>query len=194
MSGATKPLSDDDRLGLRTSLPADIRPIEDGVGRPDWPDHPGFQGLAAFWLDRHRMFRQLMAEMSGATTAFLDRTLEEREFAQRLSQYGGFFLNQLHTHHQMEDRHYFPLMVRLEPSLERGFALLDQDHVSLDAAIHQFAENANEILTAVKRQNPADDRAKAFLEWLASMEQHLSRHLEDEEDIVIPVLLKHGVE
>jgi hemerythrin-like domain-containing protein len=78
--------------------------------RESWQAHPDFHGLVSFWLERHMMFRQLMAHMGRETEAFLDGNRDAQGFAQGMARYGGLFVNQLHGHHQIEDHHYFPLL------------------------------------------------------------------------------------
>jgi hemerythrin-like domain-containing protein len=91
----------------------------------------------------------------------------------------------LHGHHQIEDLHYFPVLTRREPRLARGFEILDRDHHALDALLAGFAEDANAVLQG--RLEPG-----AFRERLLGFEAVLVRHLEDEEDLIVPVILKHG--
>ncbi|WP_108257968.1 hemerythrin domain-containing protein [Mangrovicoccus ximenensis] len=80
-------------------------------------------------------------------------------------------------------------MLRLEPRLERGFALLDADHHALDPWLEQLAAEANALIGA-----SSDREAAARL--LGSVERFapfLERHLEDEEDLIVPVILRHGM-
>ncbi|MDF0603955.1 hemerythrin domain-containing protein, partial [Psychromarinibacter sp. C21-152] len=112
-------------------------------------------------------------------------------YAPRLSRYGGFFLNQLHGHHQIEDMHYFPQLVGLEPRIDRGFEMLEKDHESIDPMLQDFASSANAVLQPAD-DTAARDAARTFLERLDGFGALLERHLTDEEDIVVPVILKSG--
>ena len=94
-------------------------------------------------------------------------------------------VGQLHGHHRIEDTQYFPVLSRLETRLDRGFAILDRDHHALDALLGRFTESANAVLQG-------RGEAGAFLDELGAFEGFLNRHLEDEEDLVVPVILKHG--
>ena len=60
-------------------------------------------------------------------------------------------------------------------------------YVSLDALLDGFVTNANTVL-----QSP-DPRAAAgaFHDSLAPFTRMLNRHLADEEDLILPVILKH---
>ena len=180
-------------LTIRSALPDDVPLLANGAARADWKSHPDYPGLVQFWLDRHDMFPKLTEAILGNTAAFADKAVEETAYSQSLAQHGSLLLNQLQTHHQVEDHHYFPMLIKMEPGLSRGFELLDGDHTALDGALHHFAETANAILGRLRAGEPATDEAKAFAGWLGTFGQLLARHLEDEEDIVIPVLLKHRV-
>jgi hemerythrin-like domain-containing protein len=99
-------------------------------------------------------------------------------------------VQELHGHHHVEDAHYFPVLSRHDPRLERGFALLDADHHALDGHLQAFVSRANAVLQA---DAPArHDATGAFLDGLDGFAPLLERHLTDEEDLVVPVLLRHG--
>jgi hemerythrin-like domain-containing protein len=104
-----------------------------------------------------------------------------------VSAIGGHLVQDLLGHHQIEDDAYFPQMVQLERRLGRGFDILDRDHHALDALLDGFVKSANQALQA------KDSRAAAgrFREGLMPFERQLIRHLQDEEDLIIPVILKH---
>jgi hemerythrin-like domain-containing protein len=141
--------------------------------------------MIQFWMERHRMFRHLTLVLRQDARKFADAGMEFEHYAQRLSHYGGTLLNQLHGHHQIEDAHYFPQLIRLDQRLERGFDLLESDHTAMDGVLHGLATGANEVL-----QNGGE--VGAFLDQLDQFEALLERHLTDEEDIVVPVVLHTG--
>lgn len=171
----------------RAALPEELRALLAEYPRAGWPEHGNFAGLVAFWLDRHGMFRQLCQVMGRDAEEAVDGRLEEAALRRRLSRYGSMLVQQLHGHHQIEDMHYFPVLTKREPRLERGFEILDRDHHALDALLDRFTGSANALL-----QGQAE--AGVFREELLSFERFLLRHLEDEEDLIVPVILKHGDE
>ena len=116
--------------------------------------------------------------------AALSRQMEASAHAGRLSHFGGTLLNELHGHHQIEDRHYFPRLIKLDARLERGFDLLEKDHEAMDGLLHGMAEGANSVLRGAE--------VGPFLDRLSGFERSLNRHLTDEEDIVVPVVLHTG--
>ncbi|MEY8842732.1 hemerythrin domain-containing protein, partial [Cribrihabitans sp. XS_ASV171] len=144
-----------------------------------------------FWLERHMMFRHLMAQMQADTERFLDEKLSPDQFGGAVSRNGGLFVNQLHGHHQIEDHHYFPLLRLREPRIEAGFDLLDADHQALDGILNGFVQQANGALQAA-RSSDAALRAGELHEGLLGLQRNIGRHLEDEEDLIVPVLLEFG--
>jgi hemerythrin-like domain-containing protein len=182
-----------EQLDTRPGLPEPLRLLLEAHPRESWKAHPQFQGLVSFWLERHMMFRQLMGHMSRETEGFLDRNRDPRGFAQGIARYGGLFVNQLHGHHQIEDHHYFPLLREKDARIERGFDLLDADHHALDGILNRFVGQAN---AAIEATGGADPRtaAAALRSGLGDLERLIGRHLEDEEDLIVPVILAHGAD
>ncbi len=179
-------------LATRTGLPAEYRLILSELPRAGWPDHRDFNGLAAFWLDRHLAFRQMFLRLRADAEARIDRKLAPDAFAQRLSRQGSHLLSDLIGHHQIEDDAYFPKLARLEPRIARGFDMLDADHHALHDLIDRFAKGANAALQA-KDEAAQREKTARFLTDLKDFERLLARHLDDEEDLILPVVLKHRV-
>lgn len=180
-------------LHTRPGLPEALRVLLEAHPRDSWQGHPQFHGLVSFWLERHMMFRQLMDHMTRETEAFLDGNRDPGGFAQGIGRYGGLFVNQLHGHHQIEDQHYFPLLRQKEARIERGFDLLDADHHALDGILNRFVGQAN---AAIEGAAGADPKVAAgdLRDGLGSLERLIGRHLEDEEDLIVPVILIHGAD
>jgi Hemerythrin HHE cation binding domain len=178
-------------LARRTAMPAEFQVILQDYPRDGWSGHRDFNGLAAFWLDRHLGFRRSMTTLNAEAEALLDRSLEPAQWKRRLAQRGSALLGDLIGHHQIEDHSYFPKLVQLEPRLARGFDMLDADHDALHGLIDRFAAGANAALSA---EGPAlHTAAAAFRKDLIRFQTQLARHLTDEEDLVLPVVLKHRV-
>jgi iron-sulfur cluster repair protein YtfE (RIC family) len=178
-------------LDARAGLPEALRILMDDYPRDGWAAHPQFQGLVSFWLERHMMFRQLMDHMTRETEAFLEARRDAQSFAQGIARYGGVFVNQLHGHHQIEDHHYFPVLRNREPRIAHGFDLLDADHHALDGILARFVEQAN---GAIQATGGPDPRAAAgrLHNGLLDLQGLIDRHLIDEEDLIVPVILRDG--
>lgn len=179
-------------LESRQALPDALRVLLAEYPRDAWEADPHFSGLIRFWLDRHLMFRRLVGVMRDEAEQAIDRRIEDRVFGAHLSRYGSMFVGELHGHHGIEDAHYFPVMRRLDSRVEKGFDILDRDHHALDAHLASFADAANAALRAVAEGRKARDPIAAFRADLARMEGFLDRHLVDEEELVVPVLLKYA--
>jgi hemerythrin-like domain-containing protein len=184
-------------LDQRQSLPAEWLLLLERHPRAGWPGHARLGMTAQFWLERHDAFRRLAAALQQMTERFRGGGHSDAEgvqdfttaFAPRLQ----LLLGELNGHHQVEDLHYFPLFRRAEQRLVPGFELLDRDHKTLHLSLVETAEAANALLQALARspadaEGPADSYATASTRLLARM----ARHLDDEEDLVIPLLLEHG--
>jgi hemerythrin-like domain-containing protein len=179
-------------LETRQALPDALRVLLAEYPRDAWEVDPQFSGLIRFWLDRHLMFRRLVGVMRDEAEKAIDRRIEDRVFGAHLARYGSMFVGELHGHHGIEDAHYFPVMKKLDSRVEKGFDILDRDHHALDAYLASFADAANAALRAVAEGRKARDPIAAFRADLARMEGFLDRHLVDEEELVVPVLLKYA--
>jgi len=114
-----------------------------------------------------------------------------RQFVPRLQ----FLLDQLNVHHKIEDMHYFPIFQAAEARLSRGFDVLENDHHHIHIDMARTVETANALLQALrgdadKLRNCGDDYADASAVFLKG----LIRHLDDEEDLIVPLILDRGEE
>jgi iron-sulfur cluster repair protein YtfE (RIC family) len=106
-----------------------------------------------------------------------------------------FLLSQLNVHHQIEDQHYFPIFRAAEERLARGFDVLEADHHAIHADMAATAQTANALLQALAAKADAlrrcgDDYAAAS----GTLLKGLMRHLDDEEDLIVPLILDRGEE
>jgi hemerythrin-like domain-containing protein len=184
-------MADELALAARTGLPDPLRVLVEAYPQPGWEAHPHFTRLTRFWLDRHLGFRRMHGILAGETESFLDKRREPRVYASGLYRVAGMLLNDLHGHHHIEDDQYFPLLKTLEPRLEAGFDLLETDHDALAEAIHDLAEATNAVLAAVRDGAPAEAAAGDLGVRLKGFGDLLHRHLADEEELVVPVILHH---
>jgi hypothetical protein len=181
------------RIDPACRLPADLLYLLERHPRAGWKGHARLGGLGRFWLERHAMFRELGGLLEGGLDAFREGRVPPHELEAWLLPRLRFFLAQLEEHHAVEDRHYFPAFRAAEPRLARGFELLDRDHEALHAAIDAVARSAQGLFRAL-RGPQAGREAAAVHHAAASAElvRGLARHLDDEEDLVIPLLLERG--
>ena len=176
---------DDLSLEARGGLPETLRVLLADYPREGWPSDPGFGGLVAFWLDRHLMFRNLTSGLQQAAESEMDGALARDALALRIGRLGSALVQGLHGHHQIEDQHYFPRLAVMDRRLLRGFEILDKDHHAMDGLLDRFARSANAVIRG-------EAETGTFREELLSFSAMLERHLWDEEDLVVPVILRHG--
>ena len=183
-------MQDDTDLGHRKALPEALRVLARDYPRDLWQSHAAFDGLIRFWLERHAMFRALLDRLSQESAAIAKTDSGAAQELRNTARLGQALVSELHGHHQIEDLHYFPRLSRLEPRLERGFDILDRDHHALDGHLAHLADTTNALIRAepILRR----ERADALQEVLFGFGVFLDRHLTDEEDLVVPILLRHG--
>lgn len=180
-------------LDRRTGWPADLRVLLDRYPRETWPGHPNLGALCRFWLERHAMFRELSQALAQGAEALREGRVEAAAFQPWFAPRMRFFLQQLHHHHLVEDHDYFPLFMAAEQRLVRGFEVLEADHGVIDAAIHELAAASDGLLAALR--DPSADLARATAglgSLLPGFLGQLDRHLADEEDLIIPLILERS--
>lgn len=186
------PLLSDLKLADRVGLPDALRVLLADYPRNGWAAHPQFEGLVAFWLSRHQMFRDLMGMIASDAEAAMDRRIGGRDYAMRLSRLGGGLIQNLHGHHQIEDHHYFPVLRQYDARIAAGFDLLDADHHAMDGLLSGFADAANGAIRAADDPAALIDRAADLRACMGDFRRMLERHLADEEDLIVPVILRSG--
>lgn len=179
-------------LTNRVGLPDALRLLLADYPRANWQADPNFGGLVTFWLERHMNFRRLMTMMTEETEALLDGRADPQAYGSRLSRLGSHFLQDIHGHHTIEDTHFFPLLTAQERRLERGFEMLEADHIALDPQLAAFADAANGVLGALEQPVDLANKAGLLRDGLIRLDRFLDRHLVDEEDLIVPVLLRDG--
>jgi hemerythrin-like domain-containing protein len=180
-------------LATRSGLTDDLRVLLARYPRDLWDGHVNLGQMATFWLSRHGMFRDLGAMLDDAAARFRSGELDAHQFAAFFAPRLQFFLQQLHAHHHIEDHHYFPIFRRADERLVRGFEMLESDHDALAASIQDSVNAANGFLQALTA-SPANVQAAgyAYIQSGASLLRGLIRHLDDEEDLIVPLILDRG--
>jgi len=177
-------------LDARDGWPADLRLLIDRHPRSVWQGHANLGAMAQFWLSRHDMFRDIAGALEEATAAFRSGTATAADFRAWFPQRLQFFLQQLNAHHQIEDLHYFPVFQAAEARLARGFDVLEGDHQTIHQSIDRTVETANSFLrTPVNDRDPLRAAGDAYAAANDALLRQLRRHLDDEEDLIIPLIL-----
>jgi hemerythrin-like domain-containing protein len=177
-------------LDARTGWPADLRLLIDRYPREVWLGHGNLGAMAQFWLSRHGMFREIGAALEDATAAFRNGTATAADFRAWFPPRLQFFLQQLNAHHQIEDLHYFPVFQAAETRLAHGFEVLEADHKAIHESIVMAVETANAFLRApVNDTSPLHAAGERYAGASGALLRQLTRHLDDEEDLIIPLIL-----
>ncbi|MDU8912366.1 hemerythrin domain-containing protein [Aestuariicoccus sp. MJ-SS9] len=175
-----------------TPMPDAMRVLLEEYPRDSWDANPHFKDATRRWLGAHRMFRQLGALVREDTEAYLDRTQAPEDYAARLSHYGNALVGNLHGHHAWEDRRYFPELSAADPRFDRGLEILEADHAELDQVLDRFTRAANRTIKLIQLDEPAAHaEAGALHDEAQRIEAFLERHLGDEEDLAVPIILHH---
>ncbi|MEP5089261.1 MAG: hemerythrin domain-containing protein, partial [Paracoccaceae bacterium] len=160
--------------------------------REAWPDHPNFARSIQNWMGAHQMFRKIGEICRSETELYLDHERDAADFAGRLGHYGNFLVANLHGHHSWEDQAFFPELQKADPRFESGLEALEADHVAMDELLERFTTGANRVIKLTQLdEKQAHTEASALQKTGSEIEQFLVRHLSDEEDLVVPILLHH---
>jgi hemerythrin-like domain-containing protein len=180
-------------LETRAGLPDDLRFLVEKYPRGEWTEHENVHGMAMFWLQRHNMFREMGGILTGAIADYREGRTDARQFAQFFAPRLNFFLGNLDGHHNVEDHQYFPVFARVEPRLKRGFDILDSDHHLIHDALERNAQTANAFIQALQGDRDAQlYAAEGYANENERLVTMLARHLDDEEDLIIPLILDRG--
>ena len=188
---APDPADGPDDLHRRTGLPETYRWLERGFPRSDWPVLQ-LHATARFWLERHAWFRGAQARLAELGAGPGEAGAGAAAYARRTFPVLGVFLQHLDGHHRIESDHYFPAMARQEPRMAAGFALLDRDHDTIHRILAELADAAAALNRALAAGADAPAAADRLAAAIAAAGRPLTRHLDDEEDIVVPLLTRHG--
>jgi iron-sulfur cluster repair protein YtfE (RIC family) len=181
-----------ENLETRQGLPEEMQVLLRNYPREAWPDHPNFAASIQNWLGAHVMFGRLADIVEKDTQMHLDRDSDPRDYVGRLGYYGNLLVANLHGHHTWEDRDYFPELSRADPRFDGGLQMLEADHEVLDAGLNRLTDHANRtIQLATLDPKQVRDEAALVLKDVEDVKSYLSRHLPDEEDLIVPILLHH---
>ena len=183
----------DEALALtsRGGLPVAFLYLRDEFPRDRWSTT--LDQTAAFWLQMHAGFRGHQAHMEaliGQWRANGDAAALHRQLIPALQS----FLQHLDGHHRIESGQYFPMMRRIEPRVGAGFDLLDRDHEAIHQTLEAMFRDGLAFHQAVTARAPdAADKAERLSDRIDGTARPLLRHLEDEEDIIIPLIQLRGL-
>jgi iron-sulfur cluster repair protein YtfE (RIC family) len=180
-----------DDLRRRSGLPEAYAWLEREYPRSDWPKLR-LHAAARIWLQRHDWFRTAHLHLQETGRAWRDAGADPRAYAREAIPPLAQFLQHLDGHHRIESEAYFPAMGRQEPRMTAGFALLDRDHDLIHGLLQGMADAANALGRGITAGADARPAAERLADVIGEAGAPLLRHLHDEEDIVVPMLTRHG--
>ena len=178
-------------LASRGPLPEEYRWLLADHPREGWLAHPNMGGHTRFWLDMHASFRQAATQLEALNADYRDERLAANAFKREIAPRLQHFLGALEHHHQMEDHVFFPKFVAAESRVAKGIDLLESDHVAIDAAIHSTVADANALLQAGDR-DALLRTGEAYVARANGLTRLMRKHLDDEEEIIMPLILDRG--
>lgn len=187
-------MTDPSNLDRRQGLPEEWLFLLKEYPRGEWGADQKLGPLTEFWLDRHNGFRHFGKTLGALMQQFREGQLEAAQFGGMFAPRLQHFLSELHGHHMIEDHHYFPVFMEAEKRLVAGFELLESDHELIHHRIEAVVASANGFLGQIKAgdkdgiRRAADDYVKVSNTLIGG----LMRHLDDEEDLIVPLILDRG--
>jgi len=151
--------------------------------------------MARFWIDKHNYLRRQAEALASANDDYRKAGVSAEQFGGWLAPRLQGFLAELHGHHQIEDFHYFPAFRSAEPRLASGFDVLARDHELVHQGIVDIVESVNAFLGTLQPDAASNDDARRhaadrYIEASQQLHSRLIRHLEDEEDLIIPLMIR----
>lgn len=179
-------------IDQRTGWPDELCVLLERYPRNTW--RATASPLAEFWIERHDHFRHQSSALGAAADAYREQRAAAPEFGAIVAPRLQAFIAQLHGHHHIEDFHYFPAFRAADPRLAAGFDVLANDHELLHRGIVEIIETANAFLATLSADaatNPDAQRRAAdrYIRTAELLHKRLARHLDDEEDLIIPLML-----
>lgn len=87
---------------------------------------------------------------------------------------------------------YFPELSAADARFDKGLAILEEDHQCLNGMLEKLTLKANRVIKLMQLdEKSAYDEAGELLPITESVEALLTRHLTDEEDLAVPIILHY---
>lgn len=183
-------------LDERASWPSELKFLLERHPRATWQAERS--PSAGFWLEIHGHFRRDCVGLELAAADYRDERTSAAQLAVIAAPRLHGLIAGLHGHHQIEDFHYFPAFRRTEPKLARGFDVLESDHAELQRAVDAALAALKELRAGAERTQERNTpavhllAAEQYIDATTRLCRSLCRHLNDEEDLVVPLLLESG--
>lgn len=190
----TAQMNDPLNIDSRQDLPQEWLFLLREYPRDAWLGHGNLGPLTNFWLNRHDGFRNFGNTLISMLRQFREGQIPPERFGGMFAPQLQHFLTELHNHHMIEDHHYFPVFMEAEKRLLPGFELLENDHEVIHHRIETVIGSANELIGQLQ-EGDRDAIRRASDNYAATSDMllmGLKRHLADEEDLIVPIILSRG--
>ena len=164
--------------------------------RASWPI--ARSTTVAFWLDVHERLRRDAAGLDAAGDEYRSGRSSPAQLAVIAAPRLRGLVAAMQGHHQIEDVEYFPEFRRAEHRLAAGFDRLEREHAALGRSVEAALAALAELRATIERTTePAAAAtlklaAQRYVDAAATLSADLLRHLHDEENLVVPLLLERG--
>jgi hemerythrin-like domain-containing protein len=180
-------------IDQRTGWPDELCVVLNEFPRDTWPKTRS--SMARFWIDKHNYLRRQSDALQSANQDYRAERTAPAQFGNWIAPRLQGFLSELHGHHQIEDFHYFPAFRSAEPRLTAGFDVLGSDHELIHQGIAAIVESINGFLAAIQSDSAENTdahrhAADRYIKASETLHQRLNRHLADEEDLIIPLMIR----
>jgi iron-sulfur cluster repair protein YtfE (RIC family) len=138
------------------------------------------------------MFGQIAAIVATDTEEMLDKQIDPDWYAMRLGHFGNALVRNLHGHHTWEDRKFFPELMAADDRFTAGLEMLEADHDAMDGLLNGLVQSSNRFIKLMDLSpQDAPSELPEVLKQAEGIQTFLIRHLMDEEDLTVPILLHH---
>ena len=185
-----------DQLGKRDGLPKDLQKLLEKYPRDSWGEDVLNGNWVAFWLGRHSLFRKISTSIHDIIERKLDSKLSTESFLRQYSQLMSLMLKNLDSHHAVEDNYIFPKFYNKSKQFIYGLDLLENDHLLIHHSIDNVVHAGNKLLSlglTSENGNLIDNLGK-YKVINDKFDTLLKSHLNDEEDLLIPLVNMYGEE
>ena len=134
----------------------------------------------------HRALRQSSTQLAIAVAGLTEQDRDRR--APQLERWYAGFETELHTHHRVEDEHFFPALFQHLPSLRGYVDRIDDEHRYLSELI---VDTRTAIAELGATATPFERAAAGAVERTAELEALLDRHLDFEDAEILPLFTRH---
>jgi len=185
-----------DKRDANTGWPAELGFLLERHPRATWPT--ARSATVAFWLDVHERLRRDAAGLDAAGAEYRAGRSSPAQLAVIAAPRLRGLVAAMHGHHQIEDFDYFPEFRRAEPRLAAGFDRLEREHAALNRSVDTALAALAELRAAAERTTEPSSAStlklagQRYVDAAATLSAELLRHLHDEENLVVPLLLERA--